>query len=189
MQGGNGISFLITTAAVLLILKDDEEPAGGGFPGTDLGDQVQIVLLQHAAVRVCLLIHFLADDIRMLVKVCPLGKNLELDLHGADLQVADKGVDDIPLLTGAAQKKIDGNHFDDLQITVVLGVDNTIFNFGNGQILGSGIPIGRLRFLAGTLLLFGWRICLLDNAAVFQKLENAHHKGGQAFTGKTHQRK
>ena len=105
LQGGDGFLFLIATfsACPCFIFKYHEEAACGGFPCADPVNECQIVLLQQAAVFIGLLRHLLLHDLPVPVQVGPLGNDLDLHFDRADLEKRDKRIDDVPLLSGAAQ--------------------------------------------------------------------------------------
>ena len=67
----------------------------------------------------------------MLIEVRTLCQHLKLYPDRTDLQVADKGVDNAPLFSGASEQKIDRHDLDQLDIPVILGVDNAVCDFFN----------------------------------------------------------
>ena len=135
LQGGYRIRLLIAAVAPeCFIFKDNEKSAGRRFAGTDAPHQLQVILLEHMTVGVCLPFHLPAHDFRMLVDIRTLCQHLKLDFDRADFKIADKGINNAALLSGAAQQEIDRLHFKNLDVPVVFGVDNAVFNLFNGKI-------------------------------------------------------
>lgn len=92
-------------------------------------------------------------DLGVFIEVRTLCQHLKLDLDRADLQIADKGVDNAPLFSGTSEQKIDRYHLNQLDIPVILGVDNAVCNLFNRQILRYGVEKGRVRFASAVRLL------------------------------------
>ena len=137
LKGRDGLLFLAAAAGArqFLMFKDQKEPSCSGLPGAKLLDQPQIVLLQHPAVRVCFPLQFLSHGLHMTVDIRALGQYLELHLDRGDFQVADKGIDDTTLFLGAAEQKIDWNDLHDLHIAVISGVDHSVLDFFDGNVV------------------------------------------------------
>ena len=136
LQLGYGFRLLIAAPGIpRLIFKNQEEPARHGFPGADLLHELQIVLLHKPALPIGLLRHLTPHCIDMAPDIRPSGQHLELELHRAYLQIGNKRIDDAPLLPGAPEQEIDGNHLHNLHIAVVFGVYHTVLHFGNREIL------------------------------------------------------
>ena len=134
LQGGDGLIFLVAAfpACPRFVLEYHEEAACSGFPCADPVNERQIVLLQQAAVFIGLLRHLLLHDLPVPVQVGPLGNDLDLHFDRADLQERDKRVDDVPLLSGAAQQEVDRHDLNDLQVAVVPCVDDAVFDLLHG---------------------------------------------------------
>ena len=137
LEGGDGLLFLMASAGTrqFLILEDQKETPGNGLTGAKLLDQLQIVLLKHPAVWVCFLLQLLPHRLHMAVDIRTFRQHLELHLDRSDLQIADKGIDDPALFLGASEQKIDRNDLHHLHIAVVSGVNHTILDFFDGNIL------------------------------------------------------
>ena len=96
----------------------------------------------------------------MAVDIRALRQHLELYLDRGNFQIADKGIDDTALFLGAAEQEIDRNDFHDLYIAVVSGVDHTILDFFDGNIIRQQIERRHLflrwkkRLVLGDLALF-----------------------------------
>ena len=130
LQRGDSFLFLVATfpACPGLILKYHEKATCGSFSGTDLVNEVQVVLLQQTAVCICLLCHLLLHDLSVPVQVSAFGDDFDLHFDRADLQKRDKRVDDIALLSGTAQQEVNGNDLDDFQVSVIPCVDDPVCN-------------------------------------------------------------
>ena len=161
LQGLNSFLFLFRTPGVVpgLILKNQEKAPCDSFPGADLLHKAQIVFLHQTALLIFLLSHLPAYCVQMTVDVRPTGQHLDLQLDGRDFQIRHKRVDDIALLSRAAEHKVDGNHLDHLDIPVVFGVDDAVLDLFDGKIVCHRIQAGgRLLFdMSGAL----GRTCLL----------------------------
>lgn len=195
LQGGNGLRFLVAAfpACPRLIFKYHEEAARSGFPCADPVNKRQIVLLQQAAVFIGLLRHFLLHDLPVPVQVGTLGNDLDLHFDRADLQKRDERVDDVPLLSGAAQQEVDRYDLNDLQVAVIPCVDDAVFDLLHGQVLRHGIDVlgcgvTALGFMLPPFLppaLFLFIAC--NNAAVMEVFQDKEDERGQAFAVDAHQ--
>ena len=88
LQGSHGVAFLIFSGiAPGLMLKDKKKTAGDSFSGTDLLNELQVVLLHQTALFIGFHFHFPTYRFHMQIDVCTAGKYLELHPDGADLQV------------------------------------------------------------------------------------------------------
>ena len=162
LEGGNGLLFLMTAAGArqFLILEDQKETPGDSLTGTKLLDQPQAVLLQHPAVWVCFLLQLPPYRLYMAVDIRALSQHLELHLDRGNFQITDKGIDDTALFLGAAEQEIDRNDFHDLYIAVVSGVDHTLLDFFDGNVIRQQIERCHLflrwkkRLVLGDLALF-----------------------------------
>lgn len=136
LQGLNSFLFLFRTPGVVpgLILKNQEKAPCDSFPGADLLHKAQIVFLHQTALLIFLLSHLPAYCVQMTVDVRPTGQHLDLQLDGRDFQIRHKRVDDIALLSCAAEHKVDGNHLDHLDIPMVFGVDDAVLDLFDGKI-------------------------------------------------------
>ena len=131
-QGIDGIAFLGSPGIVpRFVLENQKEPAGNRLPGTDLPNELEVVLLHQAALLIVFVLHLPANGIQMLIDIRTAGKYLELDFHRADLQIGIEGIDDILLFPVAAKQEIDGNNLNDLHIPVILRIDDTVGNLLN----------------------------------------------------------
>ena len=90
---------------------------------------------------------FLAHRFNVPVDVRPSGQGLKLAFDRGDFQIGHKGIDDVALLSGAAEKKIDGDDLDQLDVPVVSGVNDAVFHLFNGDIAGDLVQWGG-RFVA-----------------------------------------
>ena len=82
----------------------------------------------------------------MPIHIRTLGDDLDLQLHGRDFEIADKRIHDVPLLSCAAEQKVDRHNLQDLDKSVVGRVDNAVFDFLNRHI--------RCKRIAGAFCLF-----------------------------------
>jgi hypothetical protein len=139
IQLGNSIFLISSSAANSFILEDDKEAACNCFLGTNLTNKIGIVLLEYTASLVSFICNFLLDLVKMSVYVRFLGEYLELNFRGADLEVGHKGVDDIPLFTGTAEKEVDWGHLDDFDKSMITGVNDPVAYIFDGKILRYGI--------------------------------------------------
>ena len=195
LQRGDGLLFLIAAfpACPRLIFKYHEVTACGGLPRADPVNERQIVLLQQAAVFIGLLCHLLLYDLPVPVQVGTLGNDLDLHFDRADLQERYERIDDVPLLSGAAQQKVDRYDLNDLQVAVIPCVDDAVFNLLHGQvlrhridILGSGVTALGLMFLPFlSLALFLFIAC--NNAAVMEVFQDKEDERGETFAVDAHQ--
>lgn len=81
------------------------------------------------------MLQFPTHGVHMTVDVRPLGQHLKLHFHRGDFQVRDEGVNDIALLPGAPQKKIYRDDLDYFDIAVVTGIDDTVLDPLNGNVV------------------------------------------------------
>ena len=195
LQGGDGLIFLAAAfpACPCLIFKYHEEAACGSFPCTDPVNERQIVLLQQAAVFIGLLCHLLLHDLPMPVQVGSLGNDLDLHFDRADLQERDERIDDVPLLSGAAQQEVDRHDLNDLQVAVIPCVDDAVFDSFHRQIFRHGIDVLGCGVTAlGFMLLPFLPLALFlliacNNAAVMEIFQDKEDERGQAFAVDAHQ--
>ncbi|WP_431606521.1 hypothetical protein [Flavonifractor plautii] len=82
----------------------------------------------------------------MPIDICPFGECLDLDFDRRYFEIADKGVNNAPLFPGASQKKVDRNDLKYLDIAVIFGIDDTMFNLFNGDIVRQRIERVRRAF-------------------------------------------
>ena len=87
LQGADGFPFLVRApcAAPGLVFKDQEEPACDCLAGTDLLDELQIVLLHEPALFVGLLSHLPAHGIHVPPDIRPACQHFELEFYRAYL--------------------------------------------------------------------------------------------------------
>ena len=95
----------------------------------------------------------------MLIEVRTLCQHLKLYPDRTDLQVADKGVDNAPLFSGASEQKIDRHYLDQLDIPMILGVDNAVCDFFNRQVLRYGVEKERVCFAPAVRFFPFWCLC------------------------------
>ena len=74
-------------------------------------------------------------DLQVAVDVRLFGYDLDMYLCGADLQIADKGIDDVPLLELAAEAEIDRADFQDTDIPVIARVNAAVCNLFDREII------------------------------------------------------
>lgn len=142
LQGSDGIAFFIFSGiAPGLMLEDQKKAARNRFPGTDLLNELQIVFLHQTALLVGFHFHFSAYRFHMQVDIRTAGKHLELHPDGTDLQVRNKGVNDIPLFSGTAEQKVDGDDLYDFYIAAILRIKEITYTWissiENRKALGS----------------------------------------------------
>ena len=87
----------------------------------------------------------------MPVHICAFRNDLDLELHGRDFEIADERIHDIPLLSCAAEQKVDRHDLQNFNKTMVCRIDDTVFNFLNRHI--------RRKRIAGALGLFLLPVC------------------------------
>ena len=130
-----------------LILENQKEPPCNSLTGADLLHKIQVILLHQAALLVFLMGHLPAHRVQVAVDVRTAGQDLDLKLDGRDFQVRNEGVDNIPLLPGAPQHKVDRDNLDHLDKPMVFGIDNAVLHLLNGQIIRHRIEAGGLLLL------------------------------------------
>ena len=124
-----------------------KEPPCNSLTGADLLHKIQVILLHQAALLVFLMGHLPAHRVQVAVDVRTAGQDLDLKLDGRDFQVRNEGVDNIPLLPGAPQHKVDRDNLDHLDKPMVFGIDNAVLHLLNGQIIRHRIEAGGLLLL------------------------------------------
>ena len=146
LQGLDRLILLFGTPGVVpgFILKNQEETACDRLMGADLLHKVQVILLHQPALLVFFLGHLTAHSVQMPVNIRAASQNLDLQLDGRDLQIGYKGIDDVPLLPGAAQHKVDGNDLYNLHKTMIFGINNAVCDLLNGKIVRHRIDASRL---------------------------------------------
>ena len=118
----------------------------------------------------------------MPVQVGTLGNDLDLHFDRADLEKRDERVDDVPLLSGAAQQEVDRYNFDNLQVTVIPCVDDAVFDLLHRQVFCHWIDVlGRVvTALSFSLLAFFPLVLSLfiacNNTAVAEIFQNKKDK-------------
>ena len=87
LQGADGFPFLVRAPCVApgLVFKDQEEPARDCLAGTDLLDELQVILLHEPALFVGLLGHLPAHRVHVAPDIRAAGQHLELELYRAYL--------------------------------------------------------------------------------------------------------
>ena len=80
----------------------------------------------------------------MQIDICTAGKHFELYPNGTDLQVGNERVDDITLLPSASKQKVDGDYLQNLHITVILCIYDSILHLGDRNVLRHQIDCGGL---------------------------------------------
>ena len=87
LQGTDGLPFLVRMPCVPpgFIFKNQEESARHRFTGTDLLDELQVILLHEPALLVGFQCHLPAHRIHVAADIRPAGQHLELELYGAYL--------------------------------------------------------------------------------------------------------
>ena len=70
----------------------------------------------------------------MPVHICALGDDLDLQLHGRDFEIADERIHDVPLLSRAAEQKVDWHDLQNFDKTMVGRIDDAVFDFLDGHI-------------------------------------------------------
>ena len=141
LERGDRILFLMAAPrpGKCLIFKYEKEPPRDRLAGAELPDQPQIVLLQHPAVRIGFPLQFLSHLLYMPVDVRTLRQNLELKFNRRNLQIADKGINDVALFLCAPQQKVDRNDLDDLDIAVIPCEDHAVHDLLDRDIGGQRV--------------------------------------------------
>ncbi|GFI48305.1 hypothetical protein IMSAGC019_03632 [Lachnospiraceae bacterium] len=87
LQGADGLPFLVRAPCAIpgLVFKDQEETARDSLAGTDLLDELQVILLHEPALSVGLLGHLPAHRVHVPPDIRTAGQHLELELYGAYL--------------------------------------------------------------------------------------------------------
>ena len=87
LQGADGFPFFVRAPCAIpgFVFKDQEEPARDCLAGTDLLDELQIVLLHEPALFIGLLGHLPAHGIHVPPDIRPACQHLELEFYGAYL--------------------------------------------------------------------------------------------------------
>ena len=136
LQRRNSIRFftVFLRAGEWFILHDEKKSSRNSFSGAELFEQLQIVLLLHPAAFVRLLRHFSAHGFDMPVHIRTFRDNLDLQLDRRNFEIADERIHNVPLLSCAAEQKVDRHDLQDLDKSVVGRVDNAVFDFLNRHI-------------------------------------------------------
>ena len=113
LKRGNGVRFLtlFLRAGERFILHDEKKSSSNGFSGAELFQKLQIVLLLHPAAFVRLLRHLPAHGFNVPVHIRALGDDLDLQLDRRDFEITDERIHNIPLLSCAAEQKVDRHNF------------------------------------------------------------------------------
>ena len=128
-QSGN--HFRVVCLAVIerrLILKNHQESSSDSLPGSDRLDQIVIVLLEFPALGVMLVFHVSLNGVEVLTDVRLLCQNFDLHFDRADFEPAGKGRYNVLLLPDTAQEEVDGFHFQDLDVSAILHMDDAVTN-------------------------------------------------------------
>ena len=85
LQGADGLPFLVRAPCAIpgLVFKDQKETARDSLAGTDLLDELQVILLHEPALSVGLLGHLPAHRVHVAPDIRTAGQHLELELYGA----------------------------------------------------------------------------------------------------------
>ena len=117
----------------------------------------------------------------MPVHICALGDDLDLQLHGRDFEIADERIHDVPLLSRAAEQKVDWHDLQNFNKTMVCRIDDAVFNFLNRHIRRKRIagalgllllPVSGVQHQAARIL------CKADAAAVLFIGGGLHSRAG-----------
>ena len=120
----------------------------------------------------------------MPVHICALGDDLDLQLHGRDFEIADERIHDVPLLSRAAEQKVDWHDLQNFDKTMVGRIDDAVFNFLNRHIRRKRIAGSRCLFLlaiGGVQHQAACVLCKTDAAAVLFIGGGLHSRAGAGF--------
>ena len=109
LKSRNSVRFLsiLLRAGQRFIFHDEKESPRDGFSGAELFEQLQIVLLLHPAAFVRFLRHLPAHGFYVPIHIRTFRDNLDLQLDRRNFEIADERIHDIPLLSCAAEQKVD----------------------------------------------------------------------------------
>ena len=115
------------------VLENHEETAADGIAGTKPLYKTDIVpmALAHRCIR--LVGGIQPQLVQISIDIRFAGERLELQPHRADFQKAGKRVDDTTLLPWGAQQEVDGLNFQNLDVAVICGVQDAVFDFLDGK--------------------------------------------------------
>ena len=91
-------------------------------------------------------LHIPLNGIEVLTDVRLLCQNFDLHFDWADFEPTGEGCDNVLLLSDTAQEEVDGFHFQDLDVSAVLHMNDAVTNIADGY------QIVRKRFLFRTAI-------------------------------------